>query len=72
MLFADDSDAFITHKDMTELNQLAEELINKLCHWFCSNRLTLNLDELNFSIFYPPRKQISDEFNTLNVGGGYY
>ncbi len=44
MLFADDSNAFIIHKNMTELKQLSEELNNKLCNWFCANKLTLNLD----------------------------
>ena len=58
MLFADDSNAFIIHKNMKELQQLAEEPINKLCNWFCAKRLTLNLDKSNFSIFHPPRKKL--------------
>ena len=59
----------ILHTTCNNLKQLAEELINKLCNWFCANKLTLNLDKSNFSIFHPPRKKISNEFNTLNVGG---
>ncbi len=51
MLSAYDSNAFIIHKNMTELKQLAEEPIYKLCNWFCANRLTLILDKSNFSIF---------------------
>ncbi len=54
---------------MPELKHLAQELICKLCKWFRANKLTLNLDKSNFSIFHPPRKEITDEFNTLNVDG---
>ncbi len=49
-----------------------QELICKLCEWLWANKLTLNLDISNFSLFHPPRKKITDEFYSLNVGGGNY
>ena len=52
MLFVGYSDAFVIHKILKQLKELAEQLI---C---MTNKLTLNLDKSNFSIFYPPRRKI--------------
>ena len=44
MFFTDDSNALVIHKKMPELKYLAQELIAKLCEWFWTNKLTLNLE----------------------------
>ncbi len=67
MLFADDSNAFIVNKTLKELKQNAELLMLKLSAWFTSNKLTLNLEKNNFSIFHPPRKKIPVAFDTGNI-----
>ncbi len=58
MLFADDSNAFIIHKNLHQLKQNAERLFIKLEEWFSSNKLTINIDKTNYNIFHSPRKKI--------------
>ncbi len=56
MLFADDSNAFVINKDINQIKQNSEKLFSKLEECFAANKLTLNLDNNNFNIFHPPRK----------------
>ncbi len=57
MLFADDSNAFIIHKNLHQLKQNAERLFIKLEEWFSANKLTINIDKTNYNIFHSPRKK---------------
>ena len=69
MLFADDSNAFVVNKTLKELKHNAEILMLKLSAWFATNKLTLNLEKTNFSIFHPPRKKIPVAFDNIQVLG---
>ena len=51
-LFADDSNLFFEHKET-----INNELIN-VHTWHCASRLSLNIDNSNYVIFYPPQKNI--------------
>ena len=68
MLFADDTNVFVIGKDIYQLKKDTEVIIYELCIWFKTNKLTLNLDKTNYSIFHPPRKKIPHNCNTLTIG----
>ena len=57
ILFADDTNLFISHNYPAYLNDtLNSELIN-LSTWFAANRLSLNLSKTNFMVFKPRQKK---------------
>ena len=59
ILFADDTNVFISHKDPDCLvNQLNTEL-NTLPIWFTVNKLSLNLKNTKFMVFKPSQKSTS-------------
>ena len=65
ILFADDTNLFISHKDPDFLiSTLNCELI-KLSKWFRANRLSLNLTKTNFMEFTPRQKKSSSTFNVV-------
>ena len=50
ILFADDSSAFTSHKDLSTLNNIMNNGLSKLNTWFKSNKLSLNLKKTNFML----------------------
>jgi len=58
VLFADDTNAFTSHKSLDTLFQIANHELNKLSNWFKANRLSLNLEKTNYIIFTSHRKSI--------------
>jgi hypothetical protein len=54
-LFADDTNLFISGKNLSEASELAADCIGKLSEWFTANKLTLNIDKTCFMVF-PPDK----------------
>lgn len=59
ILFADDTNIFITASDMTALFRKANEICNKLYNWYNSNKLSLNLDKTHYIIFNPGKLLIN-------------
>ena len=53
ILFADDTDLFISHNDSVYLIYTLNRELNKLSTWFAANRLSLNLSKTNFMVFKP-------------------
>ena len=51
ILFADDTSAFTSHKDISTLNNIMNNGLNKLNQWFQSNKLSLNTKKSNFMLF---------------------
>jgi hypothetical protein len=51
VLFADDTNAFCSGKDITELSLIMNNELNKLDVWFSINKLSLNIGKTNFMIF---------------------
>ncbi len=68
MLFADDSNAFVINKDLNILIRNSTTLFAKIKNWFSANKLTINIDKTNFSIFHSPRKKVPNEYNILKLG----
>ena len=62
ILFADDTNLFISHNDPVYLINTLNRELNKLSTWFAANRLSLNLSKTNFMVFKPWQKRQSFEF----------
>ena len=57
ILFADDTNLFISHNDPVYLINTLNRELDKLSTWFTANRLSLNLSETNFIVFKPWQKK---------------
>ena len=53
ILFADDTNAFASHKNINELEKLMNEEIPKLVSWLTANRLSLNVSKTHYMMFSP-------------------
>ena len=62
VLFADDTNLFISHSDPVYLINTLNGELNKLSTWFATNRLSLNLSKTNVMVFKPWQKKQSCEF----------
>ena len=50
ILFADDTSAFTSHKDLSTLSDIMNNGLSKLNTWFKSNKLSLNLKKTNYML----------------------
>ena len=64
ILFADDTSAFTSHKDLSTLNNIMNNGLTKLNTWFKSNKLSLNLKKTNYMLLGTHNKtnQSTDKF----------
>lgn len=51
VLFADDTNIFCSHRDISTLCTLVSTELQKLSIWFCVNKLSLNVKKTHFMIF---------------------
>ncbi len=57
-LFADDSNLFYKHKNLSTLvSDMNKELFN-IHTWLCANKLSININKSNFILFHPVQKRI--------------
>ena len=56
ILFADDTNLFISEKDPATLNNILNSELNKLSSWFAANKLSLNISKTKFMVFRPQQK----------------
>jgi hypothetical protein len=69
ILFADDTNMFLSNKNLdTLIATLNEELIG-VNNWFMSNRLSINLSKTNFIIFSSPRKKYDPTITKVKLNG---
>ena len=54
VLFADDDSSFISHRDLNELNRIANLELSKICKWFTANKLALHPLKSKFILFRSP------------------
>ena len=66
-LFADDTNIFISGKNLNELKTEGERILENLYKWFSVNKLTMNTDKSCFSIFTTKRNN-QNIFSTLTFG----
>jgi hypothetical protein len=60
-LFADDSNLFVSNKNILTLEAIMNEELVKVHTWLCANKLSLNVDKTNFvllKLFYPVQKKL--------------
>lgn len=65
-LFADDTNLFITHKNLAQAKLLAESTLIKLNQWFNANKLTVNLEKTHFSVY---SNRDSKQLKELDING---
>ena len=64
ILFADDTNMFITGKDIQDMcHRLNEDLV-KIQEWLCCNKLSLNVSKTHYMVF-TPRNKIVDDVNIM-------
>ena len=71
ILFADDTNVFVSHKDKDCLTNILNAELNKLSIWFGANRLSLNLKKKNnnnFIVFKPCQKRTNQTIQLLING----
>ncbi len=69
VLFADDTNIFLTNNDMWLLKLEAEKTLNELSIWFACNKLTLSIEKTQYNVFRTRRKQVPVYWDTLTVQG---
>src|ERR1043165_1048042 len=67
ILFADDSNVFISHKTYEGLFQLVNQELQKVADWFKSNKLSLNLKKTNYILFCSHRKKTPHIQSLINI-----
>ena len=66
-LFADDTNLFCKHKNLTSLQVSINSKLSNVNSWFCANQLSLNIEKTSFVIFHPPQRKVAFNFHlTLN------
>ena len=55
-MFADDTNLFLTHKDVSYLFETANLELERINQWFVSNELSLSVSEAKNSFFHKPKK----------------
>jgi len=65
MSFADDTTLCMSNSNFQALFLVANKRVNKLFHWFCTNRLSLNQTKTKYIVIRPHQQQCN--FTGLNV-----
>ena len=63
-MFADDTNLFYPNKSLSVLEHIVNAQLDYISIWLASNKLSLNIDKANFTIFHTP--QIKKTYN-LNI-----
>lgn len=61
ILFADDTNIFMSDKDILRLNNRVNAELSKLSHWFKLNKLSLNIKKTSYMIFHTKNKIIKNK-----------
>ena len=67
ILFADDSTLFCSDKGLHELSIVINNELSNVMKWLNANRLSLNIDKINFMVFRP--KGTNEICSTINMNG---
>ena len=65
ILFADDTNIFFHHHNLTELSLIVNHELSLVSTWLKVNKLTLHPDKTKFILFHPSRKKL--DLNDLNI-----
>jgi hypothetical protein len=67
VLFADDSNVFISHSSYSELFKILNKELILVSDWFKANRLSLNLNKTNYILFSSHRKSTPQEKGNVMI-----
>lgn len=67
-LFADDSNLFFKHNNLSVLQSILNRELDNIHVWLCVNKLSLNVTKSNFVIFHPPQKKLLNEVKLIING----
>lgn len=56
-LFADDTNLFYSNKSLSVLEHIVNAQLDYISIWLACNKLSLNIDKTNFTIFHTPQKK---------------
>ena len=62
-LFADDSNLFFSHKNLSQLDLIVNNELTHVHTWLCANKLSLNIVKSSFVPFHPPQRKIEASIN---------
>jgi len=55
-LFADNTNIFLFNKDLSSLNNECNKVLENISDWMLANKLSINIDKTNYTVFTPSRK----------------
>ena len=64
-MFADDKNVFISNENIGDLFQQVNKELKSVCTWFRANKLSINIDKIKWTIFYPASKKHFMPFSEL-------
>ena len=67
LLFADDTNLFLNHKDIKTLSDTANQELCKVANWLAANKLSLNVKKIYFVIYKAKNKKMATNI-TINIG----
>ena len=69
IMFADDTNLFLSHKNIDILFQMMQKELQNISTWFKANKLSLNVNKTKWSLFHPSSKKrfIPDTLPALTV-----
>ena len=66
LTFADDTTAYSSHHNIKQLYKDTNEEMKQLYTWLCANKLSLNINKTEYSIFGPtPIKQMKHDYSAM-------
>src|ERR1043165_3682325 len=69
ILFADDSNVFISHNSYENMYQLLNNELKTVSAWFKANKLSLNLNKTNYILFSSHRKPPPSQQDSVLIDG---
>ena len=67
MMFADDTNLFLSGKNVIQIKRDIETASEELYDWFKTNKLTLNIEKTCFSIIHSAHRNIPAECSSLTI-----
>ena len=68
-LFADDTNLFVSGKNLNDVEQRANASLKCMEEWFIANKLSLNASKTAYTLFYPGKKLNTDSNINLLING---
>jgi hypothetical protein len=69
IIFADDTNLFFKHKNLSTLYNIINVELNKISDWFKLNKLSLNVKKTSYILFQSGNKKINNAGLTISIDG---